>query len=333
MTHPLPAGIMPDFREVLPDLLKQNYGKWVWHESLAPGVLRHLTADGVACITVRVQLPPNGLLSAPTLRLLARWMREYARGGRKTSRQGFELVGVAADRLENLLADIRAQGFVVGGTRNALRQLKGCTGHVHCQNGAIDPPSIMKSLGDALYEDFVNYRYPAQLKLSVSGCPNQCGAGIEGDIGILGVYLDAPKVDDQVLARSTPDFGLLCRWCPGGAIKLKQVPEGRSIAVNEERCIHCSSCAMVAPEAITMGPARSASIAVGGRGPSRKDEPRLARVAFTCVPVNPPDYPELVARVQTIIEAWRAGARPGERMADYIDRVGWEPFLQQVGAV
>lgn len=332
MGRPIPAGIMPDFREMLPELLKENYGKWAWHESLAPGVYRHLTAEGAECISVRVQLPPNGILSTGTLRLFSRWIREYALAGRRTSRQSFELVGVVPARLQELLEEVRGHGFVVGGTGNSLHQLKGCSGYVHCQNGAIDSPSVMKCLGDALYDDLVACCYPAPLKISVSGCPNQCGAGIEGDIGILGIYLDFPEVDDERLAESSPDFGLLSRWCPGGAIKLKSLPQGKSITITQDRCTRCSSCAMVAPEGITMGPRRGAAIAVGGRGPSGDRAPRLARVAFPYLPARPPAYAEILEKVRVVIDTWVSNARAGERIAEYIDRVGWETFLAEIGA-
>lgn len=328
---PLPAGIMPDFRDTLPDLLKENYSKWVWHEPLAPGVYRHLTAEGVECITVRVQLPPGGLLSAETLRLFSGWIREYAQAGRYTSRQGFELVGVIPGRLTALLSEIRHHGFAVGGTGRSLHQLKGCNGFIHCQNAAVDPPSIMKVLGDVLYDDLTAGRYPAPLKISVSGCPNQCGGAVEADIGISGVYLDPPEVDDRRLAASSPDYGLLCRLCPRAAVRVRSRPSGKSIIIRAERCIRCASCVMVAPAGIAMGPRRGVAIRVGGRGPDGSSPPRFSQVAVPYLPAEPPDYAAVVAKVRAIVALWQARARPRERIADYIDRVGWDEFLSQIG--
>lgn len=332
MERQFPAGIMPDFRQQLPSGLAEQYGKWTAHEHLAPGVLRHMTADGTECITVRVQMPPNGLVAASTLRLFARWTREYALTTRRTSRQAFELVGVRREKLEALLAEITAAGYPVGGTGNSLHQLKGCNGFLHCQNAAIDPPSIMKRLGDAFYDDIVAWRYPAPLKLSVSGCPNHCGAALEGDIGIIGHFPDAPVVNDEQIAAAPPDFGLLCRWCPVGAIKVKHVEEGRSVTILEDRCIRCTSCAIVAPDGIQMGPRREAAIAIGGRGPSSDGMPRFATVAIAGLPATVPDYKEIVYGVRAIVHAWVAGARPGERLWRYIERLGWNEFLGEVRA-
>lgn len=332
MEGQLPAGIMPDFLAELPDFLIQNYGRWVWHEELAPGIYRHLTAGGADCITVRLHLPPNGLLSTASLRRLAGWVERYALVGRRTSRQGFELVGVRREGLSELLREIEAAGFAVGGTGNSLHQIKGCIGYVHCQNGAIDPPSVMKRVGDALFGDIAGRRYPAWLKISVSGCPNQCGAGVEADIGIMGVYRDPPRVDDDRLVQSEPDIGLLACWCPAAAIKPKAVPGGTSIQIIEERCIRCTSCVLVAPEGISMGPRKGAAVAIGGRGPTGGLPPRLAREVFPFIPAHPTEYDELVSRVVRIVEAWVKGARAGERIVDYADRIGWETFLRQVGA-
>lgn len=331
MERQFPAGLMPDFRDHLPELLKRYFGQWVWHEPVSEGIIRHLAADGTECLTVRVQMPPNGLLSAQTLRLLARWTREYAQTGRRTSRQSFELVGVSQDRLHGLLDEIDDHGFTVGGTGRTLRQLMGCNGYVHCQNAAADAPSIMKAVGEDLYDDIATSRYPAPLRISVSGCPNQCGGGVTGDVGISGVFLDLPEVNDRELALSNPDFGLLARWCPHGAIKLKMVPEGRSVTINPDRCTRCSSCALVAPRGITMGPRRGVVISVAGRGPSGGRTPRLTRIAIEGLPSEPPGHRQIVARVRVIVEAWVSGARPGERIADWIDRIGWEAFQEQIG--
>jgi sulfite reductase beta subunit len=327
-----PAGIMPDFWEMLSPRLRENYGQWVWHEFPAPGVIRHLTAAGEACISVRVQLPPNGYLSAATLRVLARWIRTYAEAGRRTSRQAFELVGVAPDRLADLLDEVRQHGFLVGGTGSALHQIKGCTGFVHCQNAAIDSPGIMKALGDALADEIDACCYPAPLKLSVSGCPNHCGAGVEADIGIVGIFRDPPQLDLQRMAEAPPDFGLLGRWCPGGAIKVKCGPEGRLLTILEDRCIRCTSCVMVAPDSISMGPRRGAAIVVGGRGLTGGRGANLACMAVPYLPAEPPHYPAIIQAVKRLIAAWVTGAKPGERVADYIDRVGLDEFLHQAGA-
>jgi len=38
-----------------------------------------------------------------------------------------------------------------------------------------------------------------------------------------------------------------------------------------------------------------------------------------------------VAVVKHIVETWRQHAQPGERLADFIERVGWTKFLDLLG--
>lgn len=189
----LPAGLVADFREQLPSFLKEHYGKWVGHDHPGPGLVRHLAADGAECWTLRLHLPPGGVLSSSTLRLLARWIREYALVGRRTSRQGFELVGVDPARLPALMEEVHLAGLLPGGTGLTLHQLKACVGFLHCQNALVDSPSIARVLGDALLP-LARDGLPAPLRISVAGCPNDCGGAHGADVGLMGTYRRGPSV-------------------------------------------------------------------------------------------------------------------------------------------
>jgi sulfite reductase beta subunit len=59
--------------------------------------------------------------------------------------------------------------------------------------------------------------------------------------------------------------------------------------------------------------------------------PRLARNLVSWLPANPPRYEEIVAVVKRVVEVWREHAKPGERLGDFIDRIGWTKFLDLVG--
>lgn len=332
MSHQLPAGLMPDPRAQLPELLLRNEGKWVRHEGLRPGVYRHLSSTGEQCVTVRVQLPPNGLLSSASYRRLADLIDRYALVGRRTSRNAFELVGVDPERVDQLIAELVSLGYPVGGTGNSLHQIKSCGGFVQCQNAAVDSPTLAKALGDRFFEGVVAQGYPAWLKLSVAGCPNQCGGGVEADIGILGVFKGLPQVDDARLVESQCDVPLLCFWCPTGAIKPKPVRGGMSIEINADRCVRCTSCANVCPAAIQMGGQRGVALAVGGTSSNTSRGPRLARLLVPFIPLaSALEWEPVVQVVGRVIEVWKGGARGGERLGDFIDRIGWPSFLRRMG--
>ncbi|MGI9951737.1 hypothetical protein V3F56_05170 [Moorellaceae bacterium AZ2] len=324
----LPAGIMPDFRRELPPYLQEKAGSWVWHEEVRPGIIKHIARDGTELWSVRILLPPNGLLAAASLRKLADFIRKYALAGRRTFRQGFELVGVDPSRLDALLKELAAAGFLVGGTGRTLHQIKCCTSFVHCQNAALDAPSIAKVLGDYLYRYFTISHLPSRLKISISGCPNSCGGSVEADIGLIGVYRDLPEVNDRELIAANEDIGLLISWCPTGAIRPKQTPEGTSVAINAEHCVRCTSCVQIAPGGIKIGNKRGAAILVGGRGGPR---PSLGQVIFPFVPAKPLEYEEICSQIALILDPWIKEGRPGERLGSFIQRVGWDHFLNILG--
>ncbi len=332
MRNGLPVGTMPDPRKQLPPDLLRNEGKWVRHEGIRPGVYRHVSATGEECVTVRAQMPPGSILSAESLRRLADLVGEYAGVGRRTSRNAFELVGVDPERLDELISELEAAGYPVGGTGNSLHQIKSCGGFATCQNTAIDSPALAKAIGDRLFTDVVTQRFPAHLKLSIGGCPNQCGGGIEADLGIMGVFRGLPQVNDATLLETRCDVPLLCFWCPTSAIKPKPVRGGMSIEINPERCIGCTSCSNLCPSAIHMGGQRGAAVVVGGVASNTGRGPRLARLLVPFIPLpSQLEVEPLLDVVERVLDAWVSGAERGERLGDYIDRVGWPVFLRKAG--
>jgi sulfite reductase beta subunit len=73
------------------------------------------------------------------------------------------------------------------------------------------------------------------------------------------------------------------------------------------------------------------SIWVGGKISNARTPPKFSRLAIPYLPNHPPRWPEVTAAVKNLIEIWRARAKPGERMGEWIDRIGWERFFQVTG--
>lgn len=216
----LPAGLVADFREQLPPFLRERCGQWIGHDLPGPGLVRHFARDGTECWTLRLHLPPGGMLSSGTLRLLARWVREYALAGRRTSRQGFELVGVDPARLPRLLQEVRAAGLLPGGTGPVLHQVKACVGFLHCQNALVDSPGLARAVAEALLP-LGEEGLPAPLRVSVAGCPSDCGGAHGADLGLLGAYRRGPCVRVYAGARA----GLGARLGRAGVYLAAHAPE------------------------------------------------------------------------------------------------------------
>jgi len=49
------------------------------------------------------------------------------------------------------------------------------------------------------------------------------------------------------------------------------------------------------------------------------------------LPNNAPRWPEVGEAVKNILRVYKEDARPWERMADWIDRIGWPRFFEKTG--
>lgn len=315
---PLPAGIMPDPYLQVPEELRLLKGSWVRHEEVSPGILRHQAWDGTELYTVRIRLPAGGLVSADTLRTLAYLIRAYAMTGRRTSRQAFELVGVKPDKLALLLADLAEKGFYPGGTGNSLRQVKCCTSFFHCENAVLNALSLAEKITLEVLERF-GENLPAPLRISISGCPNQCGGGPEADIGITGYYSLPPEVDERALAEANIDTKLLAAWCPARAISRKKTPWGMAVTIRQDKCIRCGSCLQVAPEGIKPSGVPMALVAVGGTG-KMKHSGKSAKGMCFHLEGRPPESEKVVDLVISLIQDWYLHAKAGETLRRYYNR-------------
>jgi sulfite reductase beta subunit len=77
---------------------------------------------------------------------------------------------------------------------------------------------------------------------------------------------------------------------------------------------------------------RGAAVVVGGVGSNTGRGPRLARllVPFLAVASQVAADP-LLDLIGRVIACWRSEADTGERLGDYVERIGWPAFMRKVG--
>jgi len=93
----------PDFREMLPEVIKKNYGKWKYHEILKPGVLKHVSETGDELYTVRTGSPR--LMSVDSVRDICDIADKYCDGHlRFTSRYNIEFMTPDKNKVDPLIA-------------------------------------------------------------------------------------------------------------------------------------------------------------------------------------------------------------------------------------
>ncbi len=320
----------PNYEQFLHPVIKENYGKWKYHERLAPGVMTHVSETGAKIHTVRCGSPR--LLSIQSLRFFAALADKYSGGYlRFTSRNNVEFLLDDADNIEPLKKELAAANFPVGGTNNAISNIVHTQGWVHCHSSATDASGIVKCVMDALCDRFTSENLPAKLRIALACCLNMCGAVHCSDIAILGVHTRPPKVNRSDLKKMC-EVPTLISSCPTGAIRPATVDGMQSVEVVEEQCMYCGNCYTVCPAMPMNNPTTDGiSIWVGGKVSNARTAPKFSKLAIPFIPNNPPRWPEVVEAVVNIVDVYAANARKYERVGEWIDRIGWPKFFELTG--
>jgi sulfite reductase beta subunit len=320
----------PSYDKFLPPLIKKNYGKWKYHENLAPGVLCHVAESGDRLYSVRAGTPR--LTSIQTLRFFAALADKYCGGHlRFTSRNNIEFLLEDKAKIEPLKKELAQAGFPVGGTNNAISNIVHTQGWVHCHSAATDASGIVKSVMDALCDRFTHEDLPAKLRIALACCLNMCGAVHCSDIAILGIHRLPPKIHHELLPRVC-EVPTLISSCPTGAIRPKTVDGKNSVEVIAEQCMYCGNCYTVCPAMPMADPENDGlSIWVGGKVSNARSAPKFSKLAIPFLPNNPPRWPEVVEAVSKIVDVYAKNARKHERVGEWIERVGWPRFFQLTG--
>ncbi|HHY95724.1 MAG TPA: sulfite reductase, dissimilatory-type beta subunit, partial [Firmicutes bacterium] len=183
----------PDFRQMLPPVISENYGRWKYHEILGPGVLRHVSETGAELFTVRAGSPR--LMSVDLVRQICDVADKYCGGYlRFTSRHNVEFLVSDKTKVEPLLAELKDKGWPVGGTGNSISNIIHTQGWIHCHTPATDGSGVVKAVMDELYEYFVSMNLPAKLRIALACCLNMCGAVHCSDIAMVGIHRKPPRV-------------------------------------------------------------------------------------------------------------------------------------------
>lgn len=318
----------PDYRLMLPEIIKKNYGKWKYHEIPEPGVLKHVSEDGDELYTIRAGSPR--LLSIDTIRDICDIADKHCDGHlRFTSRHNIEFMVTDQNKIEPLKEDIKNLGLPIGGTGASISNIVHTQGWIHCHTPATDASGLVKCIMDELYEYFTSMKLPAKVRVSLACCLNMCGAIHCSDVAIVGIHRKLPKVDDERLS-SVCEIPTTLACCPTGAIR--RYPEKNSVRVSKERCMFCGNCYTVCPAMpLADKDGDGVAIFVGGKVSNARSTPMMSKLAIPYLPNNPPRWPEVVSAIKNIIEVYASHARPGERMGEWIGRVSWETFFRLTG--
>jgi sulfite reductase beta subunit len=329
------------YEEFFPPVIKNNFGKWLYHEILEPGVLVHVAESGDEVYTVRVGAAR--LITVSHIREMIEIADKHCDGYlRFTTRNNVEFMVDSKDKVEPLKQDLLGRKqpgggfkFPVGGTGAGVTNIVHTQGWVHCHTPATDASGPVKATMDVLFDDFTDMRLPAQVRVALACCLNMCGAVHCSDIAILGYHRKPPLMDHEYLNKMC-EVPLAIAACPTAAIKPSKVEvkgeKVSSVSVNEARCMYCGNCYTMCPSmplADTEGDC--IVLMVGGKISNRISMPKFSKVVVPYLPNNPPRWPETTDTIKKIIEVYAAEANKYERIGEWAERIGWERFFEKCG--
>jgi dissimilatory sulfite reductase beta subunit len=317
----------PNYEQFLPPVIKENYGKWKYHEILEPGVLVHTSESGAKCYQVRGGSPR--LVTTDFVKELCDIADKFCNGYlRFTSRNNVEFLLTDPKNIAGIKDACKKMGVPIGATGHSVSNIVHTQGWVHCHTPAIDASGIVKAVMDDLFEYFGSHKLPAQVRIALACCLNMCGAVHCSDIAILGIHRTPPKVAHERL-RHLCEIPTTIASCPTGAIRPHPDKSIKSVVINEERCMYCGNCYTMCP-ALPVFDSEKGGVAllVGGKVSNAKTPPMFSKLAVPYLPNNPPRWPEVVQAIRKILIKYAEGANKWERVGEWVERIGWEKFFE-----
>lgn len=324
-----------------PPFIAKNFGKWLYHEILEPGVLLHVAESGDKVYTVRCGAAR--LMSITHLREICDIADKYCAGYvRFTTRNNVEFMVDNEASLKALKADLAARKFdggsykfPIGGTGAGVSNIIHTQGWVHCHTPATDASGPVKAIMDEVFPDFQTMRLPAPVRISLACCINMCGAVHCSDIGVVGIHRKPPMIDHEWTDQLC-EIPLAVASCPTAAVRPTKMELGEkkvnSIAIKNERCMYCGNCYTMCPALpISDGQGDGCVIMVGGKVSNRISMPKFSKVVVAYIPNEMPRWPTLTEKIKHIIEVYAANANKYERLGEWAERIGWERFFKLTG--
>ncbi len=330
------------YDEMFPPVIAKNFGKWVYHEILEPGMLMHVAESGDKVYTVRCA--GTRTMSITAIREVCDIADKYCGGFvRWTTRNNIEFMTESLDDAKALRDDLNSRKFAagsykfpVGGTGAGISNAVHTQGWIHCHTPATDSTGPVKVVMDELFDEFKNMRLPAPLRISLACCINMCGAVHCSDIGLVGIHRKPPMIDHN-WADKLCEIPLAVAACPMAAVRptkvdLEDGTKVNSIAIKVDRCMYCGNCYTMCP-ALPIADKEGDGIAimVGGKVSNRMTTPKFSKVVVAYIPNETPRWPSLTAAVRKIVDTYATHAQKYERLGDWIERVGWQDFFKLTG--
>ena len=251
----------------------------------------------------------NGRISAAEAKAIQEAAELYGDGYMMfTTRLTVEVSGIDYENIDAFRAYIQKAGLDTGGTGSKVRPVVSCKGTT-CQYGNYDTYALSDEIHKRFYLGYRGVSLPHKFKIATGGCPNNCIKPSLNDLGITG--LNVPQFDAEKCKG--------CKKCQIEAacpIKIAKVADGK-LVIDPELCNNCGRCIGKCPFKCIEEGKKGWKITIGGRWGKRVAHGKALGKIFT-------SEQEVYDTIEKTILFFRSEGIPGERLADTVERVGFE---------
>lgn len=251
----------------------------------------------------------NGRITTEEAEAIAGASKKYGDGNMMfTTRMTVEVSGIDYNDIDAFRGELAKAGLETGGTGSKVRPVVSCKGTT-CQYGLYDTYAISEEIHNRFYKGYNNVSLPHKFKIATGGCPNNCVKPELNDLGIVGAR---KPVYDEEICRGCKKCQIE-NTCP---IKIAKL-EGNKLVIDEEKCNNCGRCIGKCPFHCADSGEYGWKVYIGGRWGKKVARGRQLSKFFT-------DKEDLMNTIEKTILFFRSEGISGERLADTIDRVGFE---------
>ncbi|MGI5931593.1 MAG: 4Fe-4S binding protein [Eubacterium sp.] len=251
----------------------------------------------------------GGTVTTEQLEAIVAAANKYADGYvHLTARQGIEIPFVKLEDIEDIKKDLEAGGVPTSVCGPRVRTVTACQGGKCCASGCFDTYELAKKI-DARY---FGRELPHKFKFGITGCQNNCLKAEENDVGIKGGETVTWEKDSCIFC------GVCEKACREGAIRVTET----EVLLDESKCNHCGRCVRSCPTDAWKGEGGYILSFGGTFGNSIKKGRELLPI------VHGEDT--LFRITDTAIEFFAQNAKPSERFAKCLERIGWDSFQEKI---
>lgn len=156
------------------------------------------------------------------------------------------------------------KGYPTIGARNIMA----CIGNSHCIKGNANTYELAKKVEKIIFPSHYH------IKVSIAGCPNDCGKAHFQDFGIIG------QARMEYHAERCIGCGACVKACSHHATRVLKLGENNKVEKDTCCCVGCGECVIACPtSAWTRQPKKFYRILIGGR--TGKQTPRMGKTFVT----------------------------------------------------